>query len=48
MDSRRLEVLGFTWFQVRARRRMGAVPMAEMMAVREEKLLRLRHFWDDD
>ena len=42
--SRSWLVLGWTWDQVRERRRMDEVPRAETMAKTEEKLFRMRHF----
>ena len=44
-DSRMPIVRVLTWAQVRCSRWIGAVPRAEMMDVRVEKLFMPRHFW---
>lgn len=47
MTSKVAEVFWLTWAQVRPSRWMGAVPRAEMMDVKVEKLFICRHFYSN-
>ena len=45
MISRTVSTRAGTWSHVRFSRAIGAVPSAEMIDVRVEKLFKLRHFY---